>query len=222
MPLKLIIARHGERIDKVDSSWASRAAEPSDPYLSEAGFRQARALGEHLKRAERVSAIYVSPFTRTLQTANEAAEILDLPLRVETGLCEWLNAEWFNGKPLYYPPREQSLQLFPRIATDYNARVVPHFPENRQQVAARGQDAAHAIVGQHFVDGKSDDSTILLVSHGKIVEDCVIGLTGGDLLPWITYCSVTHVLEKVVDGKSVFVRGDVIGDTSFIPDEIRP
>lgn len=222
MPLKLIVARHGERLDRVDPSWKSRAEHPSDPPLTEEGILQARALGEHMQRTERVSAIYVSPFTRTLQTANEVASVLDLPLFVEHGLCEWLNEEWFDGKPLHYPSREEAIDAFPRIDATYQTRVMPKFPESNGQVRARAKTAAHAIVGNHIVHGRYEDATILLVAHGKIVEDCVIGLTGGDLLPWITYCSVSHVVEKSVDGKGTFVRGDIIADTSFIPDTIRP
>ena len=41
-------------------------------------------------QAENISHIYCSPFLRTVQTANEVAKVLNLPIKVEHGLSEGL------------------------------------------------------------------------------------------------------------------------------------
>lgn len=79
----------GEREDHIRPAWRDTAEHISNSPLSSDGLLQARAVGEHLKKTEKVTKIYTSPFTRTLQTGNEIAEVLDLPMHVEHGICEW-------------------------------------------------------------------------------------------------------------------------------------
>lgn len=52
---------------------AEKAAVGSDPYLSEAGNKQAKCVGK-LLALENVKAIYSTPYNRTLQTAAPIAE----------------------------------------------------------------------------------------------------------------------------------------------------
>lgn len=135
---------------------------------------------------------------------------------VANRLCD----EWFEG-PYYWPPLEEAKASFPRIREEYKPLLHPVYPESRPEVRIRCAKSGKAIVDQHYVDGVSDDSTILLVCHGKIVEDLVIGLTGGDDIPYVTYCSASHVLRNGLPASTEFSRG-VMVDTSFIPESIRP
>ena len=41
-------------------------------------------------QGEEISCIYASPFLRTMQTAHQVAEVLNLPVIVENGICEGL------------------------------------------------------------------------------------------------------------------------------------
>jgi broad specificity phosphatase PhoE len=45
-------------------------------------------------KKEKIAHIFASPFLRTVQTANAVAEMLNLPIKLETGLSEWLNPVW--------------------------------------------------------------------------------------------------------------------------------
>lgn len=66
--------RHGERIDNIDKNWKeSRKAKGEiwdDPPLSERGMQQALETGQYLSNLS-IAAVFVSPFTRTIQTANQ-------------------------------------------------------------------------------------------------------------------------------------------------------
>ena len=48
-PSRIIIVRHGERVDNVDSRWALSAERPHDPPLTDTGRRMAAALGANLR-----------------------------------------------------------------------------------------------------------------------------------------------------------------------------
>ena len=43
---RIIVIRHGERLDCVDYSWTDTAARPYDPPLTESGVQQARETGK--------------------------------------------------------------------------------------------------------------------------------------------------------------------------------
>jgi Fructose-2,6-bisphosphatase len=118
------IARHGNRIDFVNPDWFLTAENPYDPHLSEDGHIQAKQLANRLKGAG-ISHIFASPFLRTVQTANYAAEALDLPLKLEWGLCEWLNPEWMPAMPETMSV-EALCQRFPRI----DKRLAAEFPQD--------------------------------------------------------------------------------------------
>ncbi|KAJ9445863.1 Protein UBASH3A-like protein [Diplonema papillatum] len=108
--MPLIVARHGERVDYVDTeAWLSSEkgkARPWDPPLTERGVEQSKRLGgrivEELKKhgLPPVTAVYASPFTRTLQTAHHAVDAMghkNLSIHPEVGLVEALVEDWFRS-----------------------------------------------------------------------------------------------------------------------------
>lgn len=161
------IARHANRLDFVTPEWFNTAERPYDPPLSEDGFVQAQELGERLK-GEGITHIFTSPFLRTVQTANEVAEILDLPLKLEWGLCEWLNAEWMPEMPETQAP-EVLAQQYPRIDLSYSSRVVPQYPETDEGCVQRAGETARRLADEF-------SGEILLVGHGASVIGTTIGL----------------------------------------------
>ena len=164
------IARHGNRLDFVNPEWFNTAERRYDPPLSQDGFVQAQELGKRLKTAK-IEHIFASPFLRTIQTANEVAEILDLSIKLEAGLSEWHNPEWMSEHP-EIQPKEILAQNYPRIDWNYNSLVIPKYPESEAEVNQRTKDVANKIVSQF-----SDD--ILLVGHGASVWGTTAGLLGG-------------------------------------------
>ncbi len=161
------IARHANRLDFVNPEWFNTAERRYDPPLSADGFVQAQELAERLK-GERISHIFTSPFLRTVQTANQVAEILDLPLKLEWGLCEWLNPEWMTQMPETLP-REVLAQEFPRIDLSYHSRVMPKYPESDEDCVQRAGETARQLADEFSEE-------ILLVGHGASVIGATMGL----------------------------------------------
>jgi len=112
IPQTIWIARHGNRIDFVNPEWfntAERRYDPPLPMMAGASHQ----LGQRLKR-EDIAHIFASPFLRTVQTANQVAEALDLPIKLESGLSEWLNSAWMTDVPERLS-MEALTQLFPKL-----------------------------------------------------------------------------------------------------------
>lgn len=161
------IARHANRFDFVNPEWFKTAEHRYDPPLSEDGFIQAKELGTRLQ-LEKIAHIFASPFLRTVQTANEIACCLDLPIKLEAGLGEWLNPYWMPRMPDRLS-REELAQQYPRIDLRYESRVVSEFPENEEKVMERSAEIMQKLVSEFSED-------ILLVGHGVSVLGTVRGL----------------------------------------------
>lgn len=206
------IARHGNRLDFATPDWFLTAERPYDPPLYDGediphqpnGFKQAKRLGERLKR-EKITHIFASPFLRTVQTANEVAEALDLPIKVESGLSEWLNPHWMPSMPEKLPI-EALHELYPRIDLSYTSRVIPEYPETGERALARSGETAKRLAAEF-------PENILLVGHGVSMIGMTMGLLGVTAKPEInaTLCC----LVKVVRQGEEWVM-ELNGDTSHL------
>lgn len=184
------IARHANRLDFVNPDWFLTAQRRYDPPLSEDGFIQAKQLAKRLKREE-IAHIFASPFLRTVQTANAVAEVLDLPIKLETGLSEWLNPAWMTEEPerLSTPALAE---LFPRIDTSYTSRIAAKYPETQQQVRSRSGQTARCLAMEFSPDN------ILLVGHGASVLGAAMGLVGEIAVTEVkaSLCSLVKVVRQ--------------------------
>ncbi|MBH8555446.1 histidine phosphatase family protein [Nostocaceae cyanobacterium CENA357] len=164
------IARHANRLDFVNPDWFLTAERRYDPPLSDDGIIQAQHLAKRLQK-ERIAHIFASPFLRTVQTANAVAQVLDLPIKLETGLSEWLNPAWMTDEP-----ERLSLlalaELFPRIDTSYTSRIAAKYPETHEKVRERSGQTARCLSTEFF------PHDILLVGHGASVLGGAMGLVG--------------------------------------------
>lgn len=196
------IARHGNRLDFVNPDWFLTAEKRYDPPLSDDGLIQARQLGERLK-GEKIAHIFASPFLRTVQTANQVAEILDLPIKVESGLSEWLNSDWMTETPekLSYVELQEK---FPRIDPNYTSRVIAEYPETVDKMMERSAQIAKILVSEFTED-------ILLVGHGASVVGASQGLVGGTPEINASLCC----LVKIVRHDRQWVM-ELNGDTSHL------
>jgi broad specificity phosphatase PhoE len=181
------IARHGNRLDFVTPEWFQTAERRYDPPLSDDGIIQAQELGLRLK-SEKIAHIFSSPFLRTIQTANEVAEILDLPIKIEAGLSEWLNPNWMTEAPKTHP-QDYLADRFPRIDWHYTSKLVPNYPEaGEETVLQRGGEAARRLVSEFSQD-------ILLVCHGATVLGTTRGLVGGAPAIKAALCCLVKVVR---------------------------
>jgi broad specificity phosphatase PhoE len=169
------LVRHAHRLDFARPDWFLTAARRYDPPLSEEGIIQANRLAQRLRSPNlNISQIFVSPFLRTIQTAHAIATALDLDIKIESGLSEWLNPDWMTHYPETAPLSELKV-LFPRIDPTYISRVTPQYPETEAEVLSRAGLTAKLLAAE-FTDN------ILLVGHGASVAGCIL-----ELLPKTLY-----------------------------------
>ncbi len=174
MPQTVWIARHANRLDFVNPEWFNTAERPYDPPLSDDGFVQAQQLAKRLA-GESIAHIFASPFLRTVQTAHVVAEALDLPVKLESGLSEWLNPEWFPAMPQRLSP-ETLKALYPRIDLSYVSRVPALYPETDEACLRRAGETARRLAAEFPED-------ILLVGHGASVLGGAMELGGSAAQP---------------------------------------
>ena len=196
------IARHGNRLDFVNPEWFNTAERPYDPPLSEDGVVQANQLGQRLV-GEAIRHIFASPFLRTVQTANFVADALDLPIKLESGLSEWLNPAWMQTNPERLSMQELQ-ELFPRIDPSYTSRIIAHYPETSEKVLERTAETAKRLMTEFSED-------ILLVGHGASVVGVTQGLVGGTPEVNASLCC----LVKLVRQEQEWVM-ELNGDTSHL------
>lgn len=232
MPSKVILLRHGERIDHINPSWLATAEHPSDSPLSPVGHQQAFAAAAYLTRPSsmRISSIYSSPFTRTLETSAPLSAAADVPVFRETGVSEWLCGDWFGGKGFHWPGSDEGGVLVSKgggkACGVYKSLVEPVFPETRVAVGERVATGVRAILKreeEREKNGEVDgEGAIVIVAHGKVVEDAFAALVGADPkdVPYVTYCSVSEVVRDGEGGWKAAPEGLVV--TDFMEDDIRP
>ena len=180
------VARHGNRLDFVNPEWFNTAENPYDPPLSDDGVIQAQQLGQRLK-SETIAHIFSSPFLRTVQTANQVAQALDLPIKLEAGLSEWLNPDWMRQKPETLSPKAL-FQKYPRIEGSYSSRVVPQYPESYEAVMQRTAQTVRQLVEEFSED-------ILLVGHGASLIGTTVGLVKGNPTVNASLCCLVKLVR---------------------------
>ena len=86
---EVFVVRHAERLDEVPGYATVKNDRPWwDPPLTSNGVQQAMAAGEHMRAVHErrpFKSVFVSPCTRTIQTASHIAAALKLP----PGVCAW-------------------------------------------------------------------------------------------------------------------------------------
>ncbi|RCJ38564.1 phosphoglycerate mutase [Nostoc punctiforme NIES-2108] len=199
------IARHANRLDFVNPDWFLTAERRYDPPLSDDGMVQAQQLAKRLK-GEKIGHIFASPFLRTVQTANAVAEMLNLSIKLETGLSEWLNPVWMTEEPerLSTPALAK---LFPRIDTSYTSRIAAKYPETHEKVRERSGQTARCLATEFFPED------ILLVAHGASVLGGAMGLVGEIAKTEVkaSLCSLVKVVRQ--DPEWLL---ELTGDTSHL------
>ena len=178
--MELILIRHG-RPERIDHD-----PEGADPALTDLGHRQAAGMAEFLAN-EDISAIYVSPQRRAIETAQPLSEFLHHTPTVVEGI-----AEFDLGHPRYIPGEERA-----PMSSDELQRLV--------------QEATNPA----FLDRVRESTTQLIESHAgeRIAAVChggVISVILNDILgtPVETYhnsfyTSVTRIRASTKRGRSM-------------------
>jgi broad specificity phosphatase PhoE len=191
------ICRHGARIDFLDPSWKGH-----DPHLSPDGVVQARETGVRL-RDEGIQHIFASPFLRAVETAHLIADAVNLSVKIEQGLCEWLNPDWFTERPRFLSLEELS-RRFSRVDPSYQSAVIPRYPETGEESSVRAGQAACLLANTHKGD-------MLLVSHGHAVIGMTLAVMGQHCSFSTGLCALIKITRH--DGSSLL---ELAGDCSHL------
>jgi probable phosphoglycerate mutase len=185
-PARIIIARHGEAEYETDTMTASGGS------LTTLGREQARELGARLA-GERVAGVVCSELARAVQTAEIAAGVLGVPVRVREGLQEFAAGD-FLGRP--WDPGV----FDPIIASWLAGDLTPGTPggETGEQIVTRVLAVLDDVADQYRGE------TVLVVAHGgvllalwgRIAPGSELGPRHVDDVP---NC-VSYVFERDADG----------------------
>ena len=168
-----------------DDHWHKTAARPLDPGLSDLGLAQARQLAQRLRDCA-IDHIFTSPFLRTVQTAAAIAEVVDCEIKVEQGICEWLNPEWMPQVPELLSLKQLCAD-YPRINLAYRSRGQRIWPEASEQHDAWPKvDATMKAIMADFT------GNLVFIGHGSSVAGMALCLTGTPLPQTFGPCSLSQ------------------------------
>ena len=162
---QIVLVRHGQ------TEWnrVERFRGRFDVPLNETGLAQAAATGRRIAAEWRPVAVYSSPLTRAVQTAEAVARHFGLPVQAEPGLIVIDYGDWQGLTP------DEARTRWPEIVEAwYHAPQRAHIPggETLEQVRARGVATVRTRAARHT------DQTIVLVGHTVINRAILLGIMG--------------------------------------------
>ena len=210
------MTRHGARADREIYNWKPLPGhQRDDTELSQGGLQSSEQLADRLASPSPSAAaaatanidhIISSPFYRCVQTVAPLAKRLQLPIKIEPGLCEVLTT---------FPPgfwsTEDLAQDFP-IDLDYKP-VLSRDQLKREvgdgQAAARARRVSLEL--RHRLSG-----TMLFCGHGA---SCLgIAQAFGGAHDYVGYSSISHFTFDF-DGQKW--NNVLLGDVSHLPEPLR-
>jgi probable phosphoglycerate mutase len=205
---RLFLVRHGATQLTAENRFSGAVGVD----LSDEGRLQVRRLAERLAD-DRIAAVYTSPLSRTVETAQILAEPHGLPLQHRDGLREIGHGRW-EGLT-----RQQVEQRFPGEYQEWEADPLTAAPEGGESglaVLARALPVIREIVLAHR--GKN----LLVVSHKATLRLILSSLLGFDARGYRDRLDQSPACLNVVDFKDpVRARLMLFNDVSHYQDHPR-
>jgi broad specificity phosphatase PhoE len=201
--MRLYLVRHGE----TEHNRQSLALGQADVPLNETGVKQAEALGAALV-SEDFAAVYSSPLSRSLRTAEAIASRHGLEVIVEDGLIE-MDVGEMDG--LTFPELREK---YPGFIERWLSEDGPQQPmpggESLVQVRDRAWDAVTRLAEAH--DGES----ICAVTHNFVILSLLTRVIGIDLA---NFRRLRHGVAAVtrIDWRKGRPRVLSLNDTCHLP-----
>jgi broad specificity phosphatase PhoE len=161
----IIMVRHGQ------TEWnrVERFRGRADVPLNETGLEQARATGERVAASWRPVAVYSSPLSRAVKTAEAIASHFNLPVQVHPNLIDIHYGQWQGLTP------EEVRERWPdALATWYEAPHQAQIPEGEtlDELRTRAMAVVHELSARH------PSQTIVIVGHTVINRIILLGILG--------------------------------------------
>ncbi|MGC9080520.1 phosphoserine phosphatase PspA [Sulfurihydrogenibium sp.] len=149
--VRIIFVRHAESLWNPIGRYQGRL----DPELSERGHRQAKLIGQALKKYN-PSALYASPLKRTYQTAEYISRELNLPIIKNEDIIEIDHGDW-SGM-LVEEVKEKYPEMFRQWIYEPHTVTFPN-GESLKDVFERTKKFLNYVLSKH------EGETIIVVSH---------------------------------------------------------
>ena len=190
----IIIVRHGERIDCVDSK-SNQLLSEYDPELTEKGINQAKDIGKQIKKClkKEINTInlFSSPFTRTLMTGLNIMKTLNLKnnnIYIVNDLFEYASKSNFNYLPLndlLINNKKEKKNLYQKFINSYledlnenqnfegiklfeKNKMTLKYPETFNEAITRYRKVAEELYNE--IVNSRNNSLNIIVSHGYGVQ----------------------------------------------------
>lgn len=209
MSLKLYLLRHGETTHSQSGGFCGSL----DPGLTESGFAMAEAFADAYAHVP-WDAIYVSPMTRTRQTAAPLCDRIGMVPIVRDGLKEMHFGDWEDlTKP----------EVNERYHDDYVRWLTePAWNPPTGEGGETGvQVASRAMLVIAEIEEKHPSGHVLVVCHKSTIRLMICSLMGMDLG---RYRDRIEMLTGAVSQIIFDVHGPllkILGDRHHLPPEIR-
>jgi broad specificity phosphatase PhoE len=162
---RIILVRHGQTEWNRVEQFRGRADVP----LNETGLVQAEVTGRRIAAEWRPSAIYSSPLSRAVKTAEVIAGHFNLQVQVHPGLIDIDYGQWMGLTP------DEVQERWPKVIDDwYNKPASIRIPggETLEELRLRALGAIDDLAACH------KDQTIILVGHTVINRIILLGVLG--------------------------------------------
>lgn len=199
MSVRLVLVRHGESVDNV----AGRLSGWTDSALTPRGMEQAWRMAEYVAGSFRLSALYASPLTRAVETAQPLAGRTGLRITFDEDLRE---LHFGNAEGLTVP---ELLERFPsewqRAQNEDDAEFGFPGGETRARFYSRLRRVFAELIRRH------DGQTIAVVSHGGVLSTLLADVAEGMPQRWRRFpmdnCSISELQAR--DGHLTIIRSNV-------------
>jgi phosphoserine phosphatase len=161
----IVLVRHGE------TEWnrVERFRGQANVPLNETGLAQAEATARRISGEWRPVAVYSSPLSRAVKTAEAIAHQCGLPVQTHRGLTDINYGQWQGLTP------DEARQRWPEMVDAwYRTPETAQIPggETLNQVRVRTMDAVRGLAARH------PGTTIVLVGHTVVNRAILLGALG--------------------------------------------
>jgi probable phosphoglycerate mutase len=165
MTTRILLIRHGQ------TEWnrVERFRGQADVPLNETGLAQAEATGRRVAQTWRPVAVYSSPLSRAVKTAEAVARHFDLSVQIHPALADIDYGDWQGLTP------DEARQRWPEeIDNWYNHPERARIPngETLTELRQRAMRTVGELIANHA------DDTIVLVGHTVINRVILLGMLG--------------------------------------------
>ena len=187
--MRLVFVRHGETQANVEGRIQGQAEPPAFPLTAQGRTQTEKLRDSFLEAGFEPTHMYTSPLQRTLETS----EILSSPWPISA--TEWDDLKEYGFGEVTGLTWEEAIEKFPALDSGPRLDLVDgaHGVETLADRRARAKRVVETALGEH-----PNDSTLLMVTHGGILQNIVAAALGSPR-SWTISTANTGVFDFTID-----------------------